>query len=281
MSHRSVEVFHLVWRPFGIGPLERFVASYHAQSAGEQHRLTLIFNGFESETEISDLLERLPKFGHNEMRMKQRSMDLECYRAATMQSDADYVFFLNSYCEILSEQWLAKMMSAACSGKGAIVGATGSWESRFTSLQLESEKLRFRSPLLDRLRSVAVPLVATKLLMRFPRFPNPHLRTNAFGGRRAVINEQWPQMLSTKEATFRCESGRQSLTKRLLTSGHCVKIVGKDGRAFGVEEWPAAGSYASRDQENLLIADNQTEKYRKMDSLERASARRKIWGEIS
>jgi hypothetical protein len=114
----------------------------------------------------------------------------------------------------------------------------------------------------------------------FPAFPNPHLRTNGFLISRSAMLRLTGGNVWTKTAAFRFESGVHSMTNQLLKMGKRVLIVGRDGEAYEQQRWPQSRTFRIGDQENLLIADNQTDAYDASD----ASARKRLsayaWGEI-
>jgi hypothetical protein len=82
-----------------------------------------------------------------------------------------------------------------------------------------------------------------------------------------------------KRAAYLLESGRQSLTRRIQEQGLRAVVVGRDGRDYDVEEWPASRTFRSGDQGNLLVADNQTRDYQTASPSRRRRLSRDTWGE--
>ena len=78
---------------------------------------------------------------------------------------------------------------------------------------------------------------------------------------------------------YKFEHGRQSMTQQLLKKGLEPLIVGRDGRAYGKEEWYESRTYHSGDQSNLLISDNQTRIYAGLDREGRWICVAVTWGE--
>lgn len=98
-------------------------------------------------------------------------------------------------------------------------------------------------------------------LLRFQGFPAPHLRTNAFMIDRATLGSLKTGAIERKMDAYRLESGRSSITRQLHRQGLKTLVVDRDGAAYDVEQWPGSRTLWQGDQENLLVADNQTRVY--------------------
>ena len=61
---------------------------------------------------------------------------------------------------------------------------------------------------------------------------------------------------------YRFECGKDGLTRQILRQGLDVLIVGRDGNAYRVEDWCRSNILFQGEQENLLVADNQTNSIR-------------------
>jgi hypothetical protein len=139
------------------------------------------------------------------------------------------------------------------------VGARGGFESHFShrlaalKASLAPQKLGLQT-----LRHFAA---AARLWAYFPAFPNVGIGTNAFMIRRDVFERvKWPRNPSRMGA-WRFESGRRSLTHQVMGMGLNPVIIGRDGRGYGVSEWPASGTFGLKEQENLLVGDNHSIDY--------------------
>ncbi|GAC1438825.1 MAG: hypothetical protein NVSMB51_15480 [Solirubrobacteraceae bacterium] len=236
-----ITLVHLVWAPLGGEPLERFVASLRAFEAGAAYETLFVMNGFEG---------TLPAVPGPVLRLARPVLDLAAYRQAAVVAAGESIFFLNSYAEILADNWLGLLHGAL--EQASLVGASGSYESARTSAPRPLKPLR----------------------LGFPPFPNPHLRTSAFGLRRATLERlRWPAP-RTKQAALRLESGRRSLTRQ---AGEAL-VVGRDGRRFAWRDWPTSGTFRSSGQENLLVADNRTRQYDDASPARRTELARMAWG---
>jgi hypothetical protein len=127
-------------------------------------------------------------------------------------------------------------------------------------------------------RSVTSPGGPVEFYARFPKFPNPHIRTNAFMLSRHLFLDLCPRHMVSKSETFEFESGRFGLTRRLLQRGLRAKIVGDDGNGYEIEDWPKSNTFRLGGQSNLLVADNQTRSFDIMTEHERQAHVEMTWG---
>jgi hypothetical protein len=249
----DVCVVHLVWAPLGPEPLRRFAASYRTHPAGLDHRLVLLFKGFGDDGPTAAHLEAVADLAYERMTYDRPTFDLPAYAAAAAALDASHVCFLNSESELAGDGWLAVLHAALDDRAVGAVGATGSYESP-----------RSINPLRRR---------------RWPRFPNPHLRTNAFMlGRELMVGLRWPEV-RTKSRAWELESGRAGFTRQVWSHRLHTLVVGRDGTAYQPPEWPASATFRSGDQSNLLIADKRTRQWVQADADLRARLSRLAWGD--
>jgi hypothetical protein len=65
----------------------------------------------------------------------------------------------------------------------------------------------------------------------------------------------------------------------ILRAGLRPLVVGKDGRCYEKEEWHTSNTFWQGDQQNLLVADNQTNDYQNGSAERRLFLSRYAWGE--
>jgi hypothetical protein len=273
-------VAHLVREANGPAPFEAFLGSYRAHPAGVAHDLLVVFKGFGTE-EVPEPYGRLLRgLDYDALFVPDEGFDVAPYFAAARARRQDYLCFLNSFSVILSDGWLAKMSAHARAGGVGVVGATGSCESHYTNYAgwraRDALRLAWRAgwgaPPRAGLREAA------RYRAQFPAFPNPHVRTNAFLIRRAVMLRLRAGALSEKRDAHRFESGRGGMTRQIAAMGLRPLVVGRDGRAYEQREWYESRTFRSGDQENLLIADNQTRYYERADAPTRRQLTWAAWG---
>lgn len=254
----AVAVVHLVWRPLGTAPFSSFLDSYRRHAAGEEHRLVVLYNGFAAGEDRAPWLAELDGITHEEIVLPAPMLDLAAYRRAIdeLGGDGD-ACFLNSYTEILADGWLASLAGHLGAPGVGIVAAGGSFESSWDSAPR--------------------PL---RLLMRrgFPRFPNPHLRTNGFAIGRGLARElDWP-LPAGKAAALRLEGGERSLTRQVHQRGLAALVVGRNGEAYPPERWRESATFRSGGQANALFSDNRTRQYEQAPPQFRARLELMAWG---
>ena len=254
----GIRVVHLVWAPLGIEPLERFVASYRRHPAGAEHGLLVLLNGFGSREALAPARAALDGLDHDELYLPRPTQDLAAYGDVARETAGGELCFCNSYAEPLADAWLAKLTSALSAPGVGMVGATGSWESGVTPAPFYMKPGR---------------------ALRHRRFPSPHLRTNAFVLSAALAAELRWGPVRTKGQAWAVENGRRSLTNQVLGRGLGVRVVDRDGSAHDIPDWPASRTFRSHEQEQLLVADNQTREYASATPARRRALARLAWGD--
>jgi hypothetical protein len=116
------------------------------------------------------------------------------------------------------------------------------------------------------------------LLIKFPLFPNPHIRTNGFMMKRQRFIMSVSLPIKTKEEAFGIESGANSITTQVRKAGLKALIVGRDGIGYDVCDWCGSRTYRTSDCSNLLIEDNRTREYNKMSQDARTTLALISWG---
>lgn len=266
-----IGLVYLVWAPLGPDPLRAFLRSYESHHAGAEHELTVVLNGAgpagpASGAERAALLGELAVTEHRLISLERPVLDLPAYGQAARVLAHERVCFLNSYSQILADGWLARLAAALDQPEVGLVGASGSWESQAEWMRGGARHWPKQLLLLPRDRRA------------YPRFPNPHLRTTAFMLERVRLEQMGLEHAAGKRATYLLESGRHSITRRIREQGLRAVVVGRDGRRYEVEEWPASRTFRSGEQENLLVADNQTRDYELASVGRRRQLSRASWG---
>lgn len=126
-------------------------------------------------------------------------------------------------------------------------------------------------------RSTLEPGKENHFLADFARFPNPHVRSNGFIVRRADFLRF--NVEPTKKSTYGFESGPNGLSITMLREGKRLVLVDRNGQCLGPEQWPTSGCFRSGNQENLMIADNQTRSYDGLTQPEKDTHLTMSWGD--
>lgn len=118
-----------------------------------------------------------------------------------------------------------------------------------------------RSPLAALLAVLRTLPAVPEQLARFPGFPAPHLRTNGFIAERALFAALQIGAVTRKMDAWALESGRTSITRQVQDRGLRAVVVDRHGDTYEWRRWPLSRTFWQGDQEQLLIADNQTRIY--------------------
>jgi glycosyltransferase involved in cell wall biosynthesis len=319
-----------------ISDFEPFISSYRRHAAGIPHDLIILRKGLRdragAKAALAAMLEGIP---HRAVDVSDEGFDIQAYLKISPHLRHERVCFLNTFSEINADGWL-KHLSAPLDLPGVgMSGATGSYESLFTSLTFLSKVIwltsaqniqyspeiaeQFREILKHHapqwmakrgslrkriLRELARPFLGQRIdtpeiEAGFARhwaavtkpdaalypfrdvrpFPNPHLRSNAFMMKRALLLELGFQLDNTKAASNRFESGPEGLPTRLAERGLRSILVGADGSTYEVADWPKSRTFRLGDQGNVLVSDNQVRAFAKMDAWQKSLHVRMTWGE--
>jgi hypothetical protein len=266
-----IGVVHLLWAPLGPGPLREFLRSYHSHAAGAEHELVIVFNAPPQERDDDTrqtLLAELQSTTHRLIELEQPMLDLAAYGEVARRLEHERVCFLNSYSLIQADGWLGLLSRALDDPGVGLAGATGSWESqgewgRGRAIFWPQQLITLRGARRD-----------------YPRFPNPHIRTTAFMSPRAAVVELGLESARDKRSAYLLESGHMSITREIQGRGLRAVVVGRDGRAYEVDDWPHSRTYRSGEQDNLLVADNRTRDWQRAAPRLRRRLTRDAWGEV-
>lgn len=111
----------------------------------------------------------------------------------------------------------------------------------------------------------------------YGRYPNPHIRTNAFMIDRDRFLALKTSRFKTKSDVYRFESGRESLTKQIMAQHLKPVVVDKCGIAYDISEWKSSSTFWIGEQANLIVADNRTRDYSKGDPRRRTRLQDNAW----
>jgi hypothetical protein len=248
---------YLVWGPLGTERVRAFAEAYRQHAPGREHRLVLLLNNV-TQGSVRDACETTAEdLGAEMLETSEPRLDLAAYLEAGHRIEVEHLCFLNSYSKPLAADWL-KTLSRPLQQEGVgLVGASGSYESFATN----------------------APVIARPYRMRqFPRFPNPHVRTNAFIlSRELMLALRWGP-IRNKLDTWKLESGWQSMTRQIWSRGLSTLVVGRDGRAYGPEELYESRTFRRGRQPNRLIDDNRTREFEEAPPGRRQRLFELAWG---
>lgn len=263
---------------FGRRSAEAFFDHYHRHPAGIAHELVVVLKGWTDDSGREQVRRWAISCGATVLELPDDGLDWAAYFRVAPLLTQTWVLFLNTHSRPIGDGWLDLLVAAAAKPESGAVAATGSWGS--IASPLPPFEWNPRQLLLYPARVAKAAAEFATSLHEFPRFPNAHLRSNAFLFRRelfvAFAKEQ--QLPREKRDTHRLESGRAGLPRFLRERGVTPFVVGRDGKHFEPGKWVEAGTFRFPGQPNLLIEDNQTDFYRLADRFCRRRLEQASWG---
>jgi hypothetical protein len=281
----SVAVVYLSYVPMGTRYLNSFLNLYKQQESIISHRLFIVFNGYKNKQDIIPFLDIIKKLKIEASILYTRSkFDISAYFFFAKKNSAEYLLFFNTYSQPLHHNWLSYYINAIQQPDIGAVGATGSWGNKFRDNQ-------YRTFL--KMRMLSLFSIKEIIKYRFNYYPTiqPHLRTNAFMVKRAdFMNIKYHlfrpfifnllHLFKESKLTTECfEHGINGFTRQLVKKNLRVVVIDKFGRIYDTAQWKDSNTFWNSNQENLLVADNQTLKYTNGSLIDRKNLHYLAFGE--
>jgi hypothetical protein len=209
--------------------IRRFISSYKRYKPGIPHALYVIFKGYATGETLASARQLFEDVRHIPVFLEDNSFDIGAYIEWSHTIAEEVMCPLNTASEVVCDGWLIKLYKDLQLPDVAVVGASASFES----LHMVSSE--------------------------FYGFPNIHIRSTGFMVHTDFFRDITRDIeIRDKIDAFRFESGPRSMTRQALRLGKKVLLVGRNGRGYAPEWWPISGTFRQGEQDNLLIADNQT-----------------------
>lgn len=297
---KEICVVHLVRSHNGIETFRRFLESYRANFGGIEHDLLILFKGFNQPIDTAAHRKLLTAFQYKTLNVSDEGFDITAYFFAVRKYAGEYRYFcfLNSFSVIQDREWLSKLYQNIIKPGVGLAGATGSWCSGNTHsrtllrnlvkfvLGMPQEKSETNTKIKKSLFTPhKSPISVAKsawnhlqAIIQFGTYPNYHVRTNAFIISGKLMKSLKSPVMKTKMDAYRFESGKKGLTQQIFKIGKRVVVVGKNGVGYEKEAWHESRTFWQSEQENLLVADNQTRDYQDGSPERRNYLHSAAWG---
>ncbi len=115
------------------------------------------------------------------------------------------------------------------------------------------------------------------LLYQYGRFPNPHVRTNAFMIEKDCFLSLDTLRFNSKTDGYKFESGRRSMTRQIMARGLKPVVVDRNGKIYSIPDWKSSSTFWIAEQNNLIAADNRTRDYDKANQARRVFLADNAW----
>ena len=133
---KTIAVLYLARSADGsVSDFEPFIRSYRQHDAGIPHDLIIVRKGLHqrsgSQAALTEMLNGIP---HRAVDVLDDGFDIQAYLKVTPYLRHDRVCFLNTFSQIAAGNWLRSLNAPLDRDDVGMTGATGSYESLFTSL---------------------------------------------------------------------------------------------------------------------------------------------------
>ena len=95
---------------------------------------------------------------------------------------------------------------------------------------------------------------------------------------RETLNALELPLIRDKKDAYCVESGKAGLTRQIRRLGLEPVVVDRTGKPWDKDDWPKSQTFRAGEEENLLVADNQTDHFISADPERRALLSRFAWG---
>lgn len=256
--------------------LNIFIKSYNLFYPEEAHSLYIIFKGFD-ESKLKQIKKKLANVNFRSIIVPDLNFDLGSYLISSYKINESYILFLNSYSKIEYKDWLKNLFRTIKKPNVGIAGCSASYGSPknliFPRVYFSiTEIVMFPIRVINR-------VLKSLVYLNFKYPPNPHLRTNAFIIKKKIFQNYF---LTTgipikKTDALKIESGKFSLTNYIFSLGMDVLVVGKNAKVYNKNNWFKSKTFYCCYQKNLMVSDNQTRLFCKLNNPSKLRATYDVW----
>lgn len=274
----------------GLEALRGFFESYEAHDAGVGHVLYVLFKGWDGVEGVDEA--RALVEAHDGVRLVELpddGFDFGAYGRAVEVVEEEFVCFLNTHSLIEVQGWLGFLIEALRESDVGLVGCTASYgtivrEGKFIwPLSVDIGRNRgWHKGIYNFFKAWAGCVLFYPWDRQFPSFPNPHIRSNAFGLRTAVFRgfmagKEYPQ---NKRAAFQLESGYGGMTRFVQGKGLRAVVVNDAGDVFSDDAFLESETFRVPQGQRCLVSDNQTRYYADLAANEKRLSEMLAWGRM-
>lgn len=272
MKLLNFTVVYLAYYKGGISSFKKFLKYYKIYRAGVKHELIICFKNFNKKKDIiywKKVINKNIKYKVFIDNHKINDFDWGSYRRVAKKNKSKIIFFLNSYSYPIKNNWL-KLITKLYVPK-TLIGCTASYASLSSSF--------FSYPKYFKINFFKSLMYGFCNLFRFPIFPNPHIRSNAFLIKgRDFLTLKLPDVFKNKLQAHISESGRSGMTRQLKKKKFKIILANSKGQGYLENDWVNSEVFSYKTQKNLIISDNRTRNYDNLSLKEKIIQTQFHWG---
>ena len=119
----------------GEHPVVRFLESYRRHPAGIDHDLYVVFKGFPDHASLAAGRALFAGIPFTSIELDNSGYDIGSYLRAAKIASSRRLIFLNTFSQIVGNDWLRCFDRAFTKNNIGLVGATGSWQANTSSYE--------------------------------------------------------------------------------------------------------------------------------------------------
>ncbi len=135
INQHDIALIYLARKAEGKEVFFNFLHSYNRFHAGTKHDLIIILKGYEKDESLRDIKKIFQPYSTHIFLVSDKGYDLDAYFTAMKLINHEYICCLNTFSEILCDDWLKYLYDNLRFHDTGLVGATGSYESNRDSLR--------------------------------------------------------------------------------------------------------------------------------------------------
>ena len=247
--------------------LKNFISNYKKFKSGIKHQLVICFKNLDSK-EYKKRKNLLKKTKYNEYKDPEEKNDHEwgSIKRVSQKLNPTLIFYMNDHSYPIKNNWLKIIVSKY--QKKRIIGCSGSMSSWATNSNVRHYK--------DSYFMYFLKFIYFKLF--FPKFPNPHLRSNSIlFHSKDYLNFISSKVVKSRIQSYTLESGRKGFTNFFKSKNYTLLVVNSENKTFKEKEWKNSNTYAYKKQEKLLISDQTTRDYQKLNNQQKLKKQKSVW----
>lgn len=256
----------------GLSSLVRFIKYYQIYKSGTKHNLIICFKNFCDKkiiVEWKKVINKRIKYKSYFDDYKIDDYDWGSYKRIAKNNKNKIILFLNSHSYPIKKNWLK--LIAKHYTKKSLVGCTASYASLSSSF--------FSYPKYYKMNFLKCLIYGFFNLSRFPIFPNPHIRSNAFLIKGSdFLSLKLPIFFHYKLQTNMSESGWFGMTRQLKKRKFRIILANSKGKGYLEPDWIKSETFSYKNQDDLIISDNRTRIYKNSSLKDKRKEQKFHWG---